>query len=116
VDEELRKGASSQYQKETRRPQPRTPKKDVLWFATWFAGEVIDIGDGSLGAGQFQRPRTVLKLVFLMQAGIVAGAGLPHLPKDFKPALAQTPQSASVRFAPFSKSPPVFFSPAAKSR
>ena len=66
-------------------------KKDVLWFASLFLEEVIDIGVGSLGIGQFQDPGTVLNLVLLMQVGIVAGAGLPHLPKDFEPALAQTP-------------------------
>ena len=66
-------------------------KKDVLWFASLFLEEVIDIGVGSLGIGQFQDPGTVLNLVLLMQVGIVAGAGLPHFPKDFEPALAQTP-------------------------
>jgi hypothetical protein len=52
--------------------------------------EVIDIGVGNLGISQFQDPGAMLNLVLLMQAGIVAGAGLPHFPKDFEPALAQT--------------------------
>jgi hypothetical protein len=36
-----------------------------------------------LGGLQFEHPGTVSQLVFLMQLRIVAGAGLPHFPKDF---------------------------------
>jgi len=49
------------------------------------------------------RPVPMLNLVLLMQAGIVAGACLPHSPKDFEPALAQTPESAGVGLTAFSK-------------
>ena len=53
------------------------------------------------------------ELVFLMELRIVAGARLPHFPKDFQPTLAQAPQGAGVRFAPLSKALVIGFGPRA---
>jgi len=42
-------------------------KKDVLWFATCFFGEVVDMGSRSSGVVQFEYPGTVPQLVLLVQ-------------------------------------------------
>src|SRR6202049_4789485 len=38
-------------------------------------------------------------LVLLMQCCVIRLSGLPHLPQDFQPALAKTPQSTGVALA-----------------
>ena len=45
-----------------------------------------------------QHPRTMFELVALMKIGIVELVGAEHLPNDFEPALAQTPQRTRVTF------------------
>jgi hypothetical protein len=62
---------------------------DVLWLATGILGEVIDIGKGRLSGLEFEHPGPVSELVFLVQLRVVAGAGLPHFPQDFQPALGR---------------------------
>jgi hypothetical protein len=49
------------------------------------------MGNGRLGVVEFDHPGAMLDLMFLMQLRVVAGPGLPHLPEDFEPALAQAP-------------------------
>ena len=58
-----------------------------------------------LGSGwlNLKHPRSVFDLVARMEFGIVSSAGLPHLPEDFQPPLAQTAQCAGVALASFAK-------------
>ena len=52
------------------------------------------------GVLMFKDPRAVLELIAHVELGIVAGLGLPHFPKNFQPALAETPQGCGVALSP----------------
>ena len=52
-----------------------------------------------LGRFELEEPGAVGELVLGVKLGVVRGAALPHLPKDFQPALAQAAQGAGVGFA-----------------
>ena len=43
-----------------------------------------------------EQPGAVGELVLGVQLGVVAGAGLPHFPKDLQPALAEAAQGAGM--------------------
>ena len=52
-----------------------------------------------------ENPGAVGELVAQVQFAVVGGAGLPHFPNDFEPALAETAQSLGVGFAPLPQHP-----------
>ncbi len=54
---------------------------------------------GGSGGSELEDPRTVLSLVASVERLVVAASGLPHFPKDFEPALAETAQSAGMALA-----------------
>src|SRR5271157_6238930 len=63
--------------------------------------EVLFHKSYSQGSARFHRqdPGPMFQLVGHVEIRVVAGVGLPHLPKDFQPALAQAPQGGGVTFS-----------------
>src|ERR1700722_8471091 len=69
----------------------------------WPGIRVSSLGRGIRFVHQLQNPRTVLDLIARVQVCVVERAGLPHLPNDFQPTLAQGAQGAGMALALGSK-------------
>ena len=56
----------------------------------------------------------MLELIACVELGVIAGAGLPHLPKDLEPPLSEATQSACVTPAALAQLLVVYGSPDAR--
>jgi hypothetical protein len=64
-----------------------------------FFREVVRINSGGLLRLELEHPGAVGDLVFEVELAVVGGVGLPHLPDDFQPALAEAAQRLGVGLA-----------------
>src|SRR6266436_1805090 len=71
----------------------RTERRCSLGFNWIFHGSYSLEGFDS-GGLDFEHPGTMFELIASVHLGVVGRAGLPHLPEDFQPALAQATQRA----------------------